>query len=94
METTTKLVLMDGGFTPDDAQEILLKFIVAKINYNKIKNLSHQVHYNREDPLAAKRIEDLYKSKAIVEDLIREARENNIQLNIKSDITIGLKYSD
>jgi len=66
---------MDGGFTPDDAQEILLKFIVAKINYNKIKNLSHQVHYNREDPIAAKRIEDLYKSKAIVEDLIREARE-------------------
>jgi hypothetical protein len=52
------------------------------------------VHYNREDPLAAKRIEDLYKSKAIVEDLIREAREKNVQLNIKSDITIGLKYSE
>jgi uncharacterized linocin/CFP29 family protein len=94
METTTKLVLMDGAFTPDDAQEILLKFIVAKINYNKIKNLSHQVHYNCEDPVAAKRTEDLYKSKAIVEDLIREAREKNIDLNIKSDITIGLKYSE
>lgn len=91
METTTRLVLIDGGFTPDDAQEILLKFIVAKINYNKIKNLSHQVHYNCPDPVAAKRIEDLNKSKAMVEDLIREARENNMQFSIKSDITISLK---
>ena len=90
MNNNTSLSIIDGKYTPEEANELIGKIYVSKIEFNKLKNLSSQVRYGIDDPKAIERIEVLKSNLEKFNSLISTAKENNQQLIISSEISFKL----
>lgn len=90
MNSNTVLSIIDGKYTPEEANELISKIYVSKIEFNKLKNLSSQVRYGIDDPKAIERIEVLKNNLEKFNSLISTAKENNQQLIISSEISFKL----
>ncbi|MBK9400421.1 MAG: hypothetical protein IPN36_06010 [Bacteroidetes bacterium] len=93
METTKvaeKIILIEGKFTDEEAHEILTNFLMTKIRFNNIKNLSSQVRFGKDDEVAKKRIIDLTEELNKTKNIIAAAKSSKKKLTIKSVINISL----
>lgn len=85
-----KLSLIKGEFPIMEARDILYNIFSTKINYHQRNNFSHKERFGKEDPTAKKRIPALKKELVKLEKILDEAKANNCQLVINSEITILL----
>jgi hypothetical protein len=92
MESSTKFTLINGNYSPKDAEEILLNAYASKIKFHETKNLSSQVRLGVEDSLALKKIPQLNNSMKEISKLIEEAVAKNKTVIIASEISIS--FSD
>ena len=90
MNSNMTLSIIDGKYTPEEANELISKIYVSKIEFNKLKNLSSQVRYGIDDLKAIERIEVLRINLEKFNSLIAIAKENNQQLIISSEISFKL----
>jgi hypothetical protein len=90
MKNTETLTLIDGEFTSNEANEILLKMISFKINFYKIKNWSSNERLGCDDDFAQKRLSALIKESEILQSVLSEAKIKNVKLSVKSEINISL----
>lgn len=90
MEATYNYKLIEGVFKPSEAQRMLLDLINAKINYHNLDSFSNHIRFNTEFSSSKIRIEELAKTSESIKELIELANNNNMQLIIKSEITIEL----
>lgn len=93
MNKIEPLTLIDGIYTYQEADEILMNFFNSKINFNKIKNLSSHVQLAKEDELAKKRIQELNKNIETLKDIIEHAKSSNKRLVITSKVNIEITES-
>ena len=91
-KTTQKINLIDGYFTPTEAQDVLMALLDEKINFHKIKRLSitegnieSECHYDNT------RIDQLIKEKQIAKDFFDQVRASGAQFEINSTIEIKVK---
>lgn len=89
METTKKISLIEGNYTPSEAKEMLLDLYNKNINFNKVKNFSSQVRFGEDDEMALEHIENLTKSVNYLTQLLKDAQVENKNLVIKSVIEIA-----
>jgi hypothetical protein len=89
METTKKISLIEGNYTPSEAKEMLLDLYHKNINFNKVKNFSSQIRFGEDDELAVERIENLTKAVNYLTELLKDAKAENKNLVIKSVIEIS-----
>jgi hypothetical protein len=89
METTKKISLIEGNYTPSEAKEILLDLYNKNINFNKVKNFSSQIRFGKDDIVAEENIEKLTKSVHFITQFLKEAELENKNLVIKSVIEIS-----
>jgi hypothetical protein len=89
METTKKISLIEGSYTPSEAKEVLLDLYNKNINFNKVKNFSSQIRFGEDDELAVERIENLTKAVNYLTQLLKDAQAENKNLVIKSVIEIA-----
>ena len=89
METTKKISLIEGNYTPSEAKEMLLDLYNKNINFNKVKNFSSQIRFGEDDELAVERIENLTKAVNYLTELLKDAKAENKKLVIKSVIEIS-----
>ncbi|MBC7525599.1 MAG: hypothetical protein H7239_14335 [Flavobacterium sp.] len=82
--------LIEGIFSPTQAQKILLDLINAKISYHKLEDFSNHIRFNIELSNSEKRIEQLSETSNSIKDLIELAKNNNMELKINSNISIEL----
>ncbi|MFD2514609.1 hypothetical protein ACFSRY_12095 [Pontibacter locisalis] len=85
------LKLIEGIFTPSEAAEILLEMINKKINFHNLKNLSSQIHFSRPDSVSGRRIKELKEAREQLLCLIEEAKINEENLVIESQIKISFE---
>ncbi len=90
MNKIEQLQFIEGNFSDEEAKEILMTIFSAKISYHKMKNLSSQVGFNKDDEMAQKRIPLLQKATEKFLDIISEAKLNKKRLLITSDINISI----
>ena len=90
MHKTEKLILIEGTFLHGEAKEILMNVFTTKINYHEMKNFSSQERFGKEDATAKKRIPALKKETDRLLKILAEAKANNKQLIINSEIVISL----
>lgn len=92
MEMTTleklRFDLMEGDFTPWEAEKVLITFLDQKINLHKLRNLSHHTGNCAPDAHAVSRINELQESKRLLLDAIREAKAKGLTLKIHSQISV------
>lgn len=90
MEATQTVSLISGVFTPNEAKEILLEMIKAKINFHNIRNLTSEVRYNHPDYKSKQRIEELTEARENLLELINDAKLFSKNIRIETDLFIQL----
>ncbi|RBA28885.1 hypothetical protein [Flavobacterium tibetense] len=89
METTKKISLIEGNYSPSEAKEMLLDLYHKNINFNKVKNFSSQIRFGEDDKTAVENIENLTKAVNYLNQLLKDAQAENKNLVIKSVIEIA-----
>jgi len=80
--------LINGVFNPSEAQKVLMDLINTKIKYHSLDSFSNHIRFNTDISSSKNRIEELNKMAESIKKLIEIAEQNNIQLQLTSDISI------
>lgn len=88
MNTTDKLVLVDGRFSDEEAREILLNLFSTKIHFHEAKNFSSQERFGKDDATAMKRIPELKTCLDQVREIVSNAKSNKKRLHISAEVRI------
>lgn len=90
MEPDHTLSLISGTYTPNEAKEILVEMIKAKINFHHLKNLSTEIRFDKSDLPSKKRILELTQAKENLMEFINKASLSSKNIKIKAELLIEL----
>ncbi len=90
MKNAEKLVPINDTFTHEEATEILLPLLNARINFHNIKNWSSNERYGKDDETAQMRLPLLRKEVDKLTVLLSDAKKQNKRLVVTSEISIAL----
>lgn len=91
MEKAYNYKFIDGIFTIDDADKLLIALLNYKIDYHNREDFSNHIRFNQELAHSKIRIQELLSTKDEVKQLIASAKEKNKRLVIHSTLTIHLE---
>jgi len=94
MESNLELSLINGIYTTEEAKEILMNVFASKIQFHELKNLRSMVTNDTEDETSILRVRQLKQAVEQFNQLLRQAKENNFELSIRSSIQISLQKSE
>ena len=83
--------LIDGEYTPKQAEEILRDLYASKIQFHQMKNFSSIERFGKEDEVSVKRIPQL--ESALIE-VISQANNDDDLISICSDVKITVNSID
>jgi hypothetical protein len=92
MENEYNFKLIEGDFSIEEAKKMLMSLISSKINFHNLNSFSDYVRFNRDPKKLENRIAELTATREEILKLMEEAERQGMKLNIKSNITIELKY--
>ena len=90
MKDIEKLTLIDGVFSTEEANEILMSIFTSKINFHNIKNWSSNERFGKDDESAQRRIPALKNEIENLQIILSKAKANNKKLVVTSEINIAL----
>jgi ribosomal protein S15P/S13E len=90
MQKVQKFSLIRNEFNADEAKEVLLSLYTAKIQFNKLKNLSSHIRFNQSDTELLGRIEELEDNRDKLLNFLSYAQENKIKLHVQSEIRLEI----
>lgn len=89
-ETTHKINLVEGSFTPSEACDITEALVREEINFHKVQRMQNWVGDNDcETKTLNCRIEDLMKEKQKAKDFFAEARRKGAKVTINGTLEIS-----
>ena len=96
METTIatkqKIQLVDGTFSPSEANDVIQALLDEKINFHKLQRLSWcEGDNNANTKYPDDRIQELEKEKKIAKDFINSIRNEGKRLRIDGILKITLE---
>ncbi len=86
----TSIKLIDGNFTPEEAENVLLKLLDSKIKFHALENFSSQIRGNQDNQAGRQRVAELVEATESVRELVKQAKEQSLNFTIKSTIVIEL----
>lgn len=82
--------LIDGEFSAEEAQKVLMSLINYKIDFHHLVAFSNHIRFNNDIEGSKKRIEELTKTKDEIAEITKMAKLEGYHFAIKSDITLEL----
>ena len=82
--------LINGGFYPEEASQLLLTLIEDKISFHKRNDWSRRERFGEVDRSSVQRVKELRQTKADLAALIAEAAAAGMKLTISGNIEITL----
>ncbi|WP_222981972.1 hypothetical protein [Flagellimonas meishanensis] len=90
--TKQKIQLVDGSFTPSEANDVIQALLDEKINFHKLQRLSWcEGNKNANTKFPDERIKELEREKKIAKDFINSVREEGKRLRIDGILKITLE---
>lgn len=86
----TSIKLIDGTFTPEEAENVLLKLLDSKIKFHALESFSSQIRGGEENRHSKQRVAELVDATESVRELVKQAKERNLKFSIQSNISIEL----
>lgn len=80
--------LINGEFSAQEAQEILINIFSKKIQFHELKNLRSLLQNGIQDEIAERRVPELKTGIDELLKIVTEANKNDKLLSIKSTITV------
>ncbi|MEM9075903.1 MAG: hypothetical protein AAGC43_02645 [Bacteroidota bacterium] len=93
-DNTYQVRLVEGIFEPSESADVLLSLLNYKIKFHTVQLLNLQEHESKDLEKSKKRIEELKTAKKQVTDLVVNARNKGLVLDIQSTITIVPKTNE
>nr|WP_298996832.1 hypothetical protein [uncultured Allomuricauda sp.] len=90
-DASYKVRLVEGIFEPAESADVLLSLLNYKIKFHSVQLLNLQENDGKNLEQSEKRIEELKLAKKKVTDLVLDARNDGLVLDIQSTITITPK---
>lgn len=87
-ELTFKLI--DGEFSAEEAQKILMSLINYKIDFHNLVAFSNHIRFNGDVNGSKKRIEELTKTREEIAEITKKANLEGYYFAIKSTISLEL----
>ena len=91
MKKEYQFKLVEGQFSPFEAGKVLFSLINSKVNYHNLEIFSNQIRFSKENPHSKMRQETLLDASAYIKELIKEAAEMDMDLQIEGVIQLVLK---
>jgi hypothetical protein len=91
MEKEQDFKFIDGVFTFDDADKLLIALLNYKIDYHNREDFSNHIRFNQEMAHSKVRIQELIATKDDIKQVIASAKQNNKRLIINSTLTIRIE---
>lgn len=92
VKTKQKLNLVDGTFTPSEANDIIQSLLNEKINFHKLQRLSWcEGNHNANTTFPDGRIKELEREKKIAKEFITAVKREGKKLRIDGTLTITLE---
>ncbi len=88
MNKIETLSLLKGYFTAEEAREVLVSLLHAKIHFHEMKNFSSQERFGCNDKVATERIQELKESLRRVQELVARAAGSNKKVKVTSMVDI------
>ena len=86
--------LVEGTFEPSESAEVLLSLLNYKNKFHSVQLMNLPEHDSKNLEKSRKRIEELKIAKKEVTDLVVDARNKGLVLDIQSTITILPKINE
>ena len=88
MENNRNFKLIEGQFTVEESRELLFRLYNSKIRFHKIKNMSAQERFGKDDVDALRRSEELASTLENILDYLKAAEISNETVAINAEIKI------
>lgn len=82
--------LIKGDFSPEDAKEIVNRFITDKIDYHVMRSFSHKERYGEIDQHSEQAIEELKTSRLSLNGLLAIAKADEKSVRVESIISLKI----
>ncbi len=90
MNKTSSLKFIDGQFSSEEANTLLLTILKNKIDFHELKNIQSKEREGSSDHNALQRIQELKETRSQALELLKTAVLENKKLQIESEIKITL----
>ena len=90
MKNESQHKLIEGIFDPNEAKTLLNSLINNKISFHSLEGFSSQIRFNKDTYHSKKRIEELNKMKALIDEVINQAEAEKHTLEIDCIIKISV----
>jgi DNA-directed RNA polymerase subunit F len=88
MKKTNQFSLIDGGFTPDQAKDLLTELYTSKIKYHSVRALRHEEKFAEKSTFHAERVNELKLERDRIIGFLLTINPNE-RLNIESIIKVS-----
>ncbi len=82
--------LIDGEFSAEEAQKVLLSLVNYKIDFHNLIAFSNHIRFNNDIEGSKKRIEELTKTREEIAELTKKAAVEGYHFAIRSTISLEL----
>jgi hypothetical protein len=82
MEEKKEFKIIDGSFTPEQARDILLTIINGKINHHVMEGFSSRIKDGKDMTHSEIRIREMQKIKESLLDIIDNAKQQKMNLQL------------
>ena len=91
MDTKSEFTLIDGKFTTEQAEQVLIALVNYKIDFHNRQDFSNHIRFNDNLEHSKKRVNQLQETKLEMQDMIKSLKLSNKNLVIKSTITVSVE---
>jgi len=91
MDTKSEFTLIDGKFTTEQAEQVLIALVNYKIDFHNRQDFSNHIRFNDNLEHSKKRVNQLQETKLEMQDMIKSLKLSNKNLVIKSTITVSIE---
>ena len=88
MEKNSTFTLINGKFSAEEAEDILILLFNYKIDYHNREDFSNHIRFNKDLSHSKKRIAELTEARDEIKKLLKNHQFDSSQLDIQSSITI------
>ena len=88
MKTNSEFSLIDGKFTVDQAEQVLIALVNYKIDFHNRQDFSNHIRFNDSLEHSKKRVNQLQETKINMQEFLKSIKLSGTNLVIKSTITV------
>ena len=91
MNTNSEFTLIDGKFTVEQAEQVLIALVNYKIDFHNREDFSNHIRFNDNLEHSKKRVSQLQATKITIQKLLQSLKTSDNNLVIKSTITVSVE---